>query len=507
MSNFHKSSASVAALTIFMTGTAAFADVSSQDVWDDWKSYMTGFGYTVEGQETASGGDVMVKDVTMSMSMPEGAGDFAIKMPELSFTDNGDGSVSVGIPAVMPMTMKVMNPEAEDVEMGIDYLTDGFTMTVSGDPSDLLYSYAADEVKMSLGKLVVDGTPVELGGAMMSVADIAGTTSMKVGNLRMSEQKMTSGAVTYSLDFTDPTTNASFAMNGQLESMGFVGAGSFPMDMDPSNMAAMLKAGFGFDGGFTYTGGGYTLNAEENGQPINATSSSDGGTLMVAMDEGKLAYSGTSDNMKIMMMGGEIPFPIELTMQQGAFNLLMPVSAGDDQQDFAFGFKMSDFTMSDLIWSLFDPAGQLPRDPATLEIDTAGKVKLLMDILDPEQMDAVDSGEMAPGELNAMTLNSIIVRAAGAELTGNGAFTFDNSDMETFDGIPAPDGAIDLKLMGGNGLLDKLVAMGLLPEEQAMGARMMMGLFAVPGEGEDSLTSKIEVKSNGQVLANGQRLK
>ena len=136
-----------------------------------------------------------------------------------------------------------------------------------------------------------------------------------------------------------------------------------------------------------------------------------------------------------------------------------------------------------------------------------GKAKLLFDLLDPAQMEAVDRGEAMPGELNAVTLNALTVRAAGAELTGEGAFTFDNSDLETFDGMPAPEGSVDLALSGGNGLLDKLVNMGLLPEEQAMGARMMMGLFAVPGAGEDSLTSKIEVKSDGQILANGQRLK
>jgi hypothetical protein len=39
-----------------------------------------------------------------------------------------------------------------------------------------------------------------------------------------------------------------------------------------------------------------------------------------------------------------------------------------------------------------------------------------------------------------------------------------------------------------------------------MGARMMMGLFAVPA-GDDVLTSVIEVNEQGHVLANGQRLK
>lgn len=40
-----------------------------------------------------------------------------------------------------------------------------------------------------------------------------------------------------------------------------------------------------------------------------------------------------------------------------------------------------------------------------------------------------------------------------------------------------------------------------------MGARMMMGMFGTPGEGEDVITSTIEVTEDGQVLANGQRLR
>ncbi|MFK7939844.1 MAG: DUF2125 domain-containing protein [Roseovarius sp.] len=507
MSKIHSTSASIAALSIFMTGTAAFADVSSQDVWDDWKSYMTGFGYTVEGEETTSGADVMVKDVTMSMSMPDGAGDFAIQMPELSFTDNGDGTVSVSIPPVMPMMMTMNAPDAENVEMNIDYITDGFNMTVSGDMNDMLYEYNAVSLSVSLGKLVVDGTPIEVGAAMLSMADVTGSTAMKVGNLRMSDQSLTAGPVKYDLDFVDPDSGASFKMVGNYETMGFNGKGSFPTEMNPDDMAAMLKAGFGFDGGFTYTGGSQTLNAEEGGSPIQGSSSSDSGNLQVAMDEGRLAYSAVSNNMKVMMVGGDIPFPIELALQKGAFNLSMPISKDDGEQDFAFGFEMGDFTMSDMIWGMVDPAQALPRDPATLAIDLTGKAKLLFDIMDPTQMEAVDRGETMPGELNEVTLNALTVRAAGAELTGEGAFTFDNSDLETFDGMPAPDGSVDLALSGGNGLLDKLVGMGLLPEEQAMGARMMMGLFAVPGAGEDSLTSKIEVKSDGQILANGQRLK
>jgi len=62
-------------------------------------------------------------------------------------------------------------------------------------------------------------------------------------------------------------------------------------------------------------------------------------------------------------------------------------------------------------------------------------------------------------------------------------------------------------LTGGNTLLDTLVDMGLVPSEQAMGARMMLGVVARPGDGEDTLVSEIEVNEEGQIFANGQRIK
>ncbi|MCH2250997.1 MAG: DUF2125 domain-containing protein, partial [Cognatishimia sp.] len=77
----------------------------------------------------------------------------------------------------------------------------------------------------------------------------------------------------------------------------------------------------------------------------------------------------------------------------------------------------------------------------------------------------------------------------------------------SFDGFPRPEGAADFRLLGGNQLLDSLISMGLVSEGDAMGARMMMGLFTVAGPGEDELNSRLEVNGEGHVLANGQRLR
>ena len=73
------------------------------------------------------------------------------------------------------------------------------------------------------------------------------------------------------------------------------------------------------------------------------------------------------------------------------------------------------------------------------------------------------------------------------------------------DGVLVDEASmLDLKLVGGNTLMDKLVQMGLLPEDQAMGFRMMLSMFA-NATGEDELSSVLEFKDGG-FFANGQQL-
>jgi hypothetical protein len=221
------------------------------------------------------------------------------------------------------------------------------------------------------------------------------------------------------------------------------------------------------------------------------------------MDKLALAYKGGAKGVEVLLSGAQIPFPeVALRYAETAFDLVMPLSKADAPQDFRMGVTLRDLTVSDEIWAMVDPMANLPRDPATLVIDARGKATLTSDIMDEA---AMNSG-LPPGQLESFDLPALQLKIAGAELTGNGALTFDNTDLTSFDGMPAPTGTVTLNLTGGNTLLDKLVAMGMIPEDQAMGARMMMGMFARPGNGPDTLTSTLEFKDKG-FFANGMRLK
>lgn len=497
------------AFATLMTSTSAFADVNAQEVWGDWKSYMSGFGYEVMGSESTSGDTLNVKDVKMSFALPEDEGTISITFGELSFTNRGDGTVAIGLPASMPLVVEVMPRGDEPAVMNFDYNNTGFTMIVSGDPTNMTYTYSAAEIALKLAKLVVEGETIPVGAAEISVKDVSGNSKMKIGNLREVTQVLNSGGVTYNIDFANPdNANEFFKFNGMMSKLMFEGGGSYPTGgFDVQNMDAMMKAGFAADGKFSYEGGNANFQFVDGRDNVQGTSQTTAGSAVVSMSSEGIKYDVSSQGLKVNFAGGDIPFPVDMQMANSGFKLIMPVSKSDQAQDFALGVTLGDFTMSEQIWGMIDPTGKLPHDPATVAFDVSGKAKLAFDLMDPEQMEKVERGEIGlPGEIESVDINNLEVTAAGASLTGNGNFVIDFAKAMMSQGMQGVDGALNLRLAGSNALMDKLVAMGLVPEDQVMGARMMMGMFAVP-DGEDVLVSKIELKKDGQILANGQRIK
>lgn len=504
--NFARGGAAAAILVVSAQG--ALADLSAQDVWADWKAYLTSTGYTVSGTEAVSGNTLTISDVSMVMPIPDEDGSGTVSFPEIQFVENGDGTVNVLLPGEFPMGFE-FSGDGESFAGKLIYAHDGAPMKVSGDAGSMSYDYSSSKVTLTLDGLTADGEAVPEGAAKAQIIlnEVATRTDMKIDGARSYDQSLTASSLSYDMGFNDPESKASGSFKGALQGLNFSGTGIVPASLDGSDMAALLEAGFAFDGTFTFDGGNGAVSGVEGSENFAMESSSQGGSITVAMDKQHLTYDLSQTGTNVSITGSEIPFPLALSMAETGFKMMMPLAKSEEEQDFALGVTLRDFAVPDMLWGMFDPTGQLPHDPATVVLDLAGKGKVLFDLFDPEAMQSVDAGDEQPGELNALTVKQLQVSAAGAELTGTGDFTFNNDDLVSFDGMPAPSGEANLKLTGANALIDKLIQMGLLSDSDAMGARMMMGMLAVPGEGEDTLTSKIEISEDGQIHANGQRIK
>lgn len=499
------------AAPMVLLSQAAFADLTPQDVWGDWQQYMQGMGYQISATEAESGGNLTVSKIDLSFEMPDDAGTMGMALGTILFNQNRDGSVAIVMPDDLPITLTGIEGGngPGKMSMSMNYSQTGQSLIASGDPTNITYDYNAATIALVLNQLQVgpDSFGQENARINMTGTGVSSSTTMTIGETRGYVQTGGIQALTYDIYIDNPEEVAKVGLKGSVSGVAFNGAGTIPLSIpNTGDMAAMMAAGFDVEGDFTYGAGATEMDVKDevNGNFAMATSSQ-GGALGVKMGADGLAYTGSQNNLAMTVNAANLPFPVEINMARGGFNLAMPVTKSDDPQDFAFGITLDQFTMSDMIWSIFDPAGQLPRDPATVIVDLAGKAKLLVDYMNPEA--AAQMAGTQPAEMQSLTLNSLILDAAGARMTGSGAATFDGDGPAMVPGLGNPVGSIDLTLDGGNALVDKLVAMGLLPQEQAMGARMMMGLFAVPGDGPDSLKSKMEMTKDGQILANGQRIR
>lgn len=501
--------ASGTAILCAFAAQGAYAEVTAKGVWEDWQAYLGGMGYEVSGTESATSGGLTISDLTMRMVLPEDQGDISLSMPELTLTENGDGTVSVEWPDSFPYSLSITPEDDVAVSAEVTVTSRDAGMVVSGATDDMTYDYGADGFAIELTSLDVQGEDIPDGALklLVDMGRVAGKSRMQVGEHRTISQSMTADTLTYDIAFDDPDGGGNVKMKGGMTGLVFDGTGTVPKEFDAANYQSMMDAGFEFSGGFTYAAGNSDVQTVGTGEDFSLQSSSQGGDFRIGMDASRLLYDIAQRGVQIAMSGQEIPFPIELAMAAAGLKIEVPIQKDDAPQPFGLAVNLTDFTMSDMIWSMFDPAGALPRDPATVRLDADGTATVAVNFLDPAVAETLDATGAAPGELNSLNVRELVVSLVGASLTGDGAFEFDNSDLVSYGGMPAPSGTANLQLVGANTLIDKLVAMGFVQESDAMGARMMMGMLAIPGSEPDTLNSTIEFTRDGQILANGQRIK
>ena len=495
--------AAVAAVTVSMSGQA-FAEVSALDVWNSWKSYaeMTGQNITVGSQET-DGGALILRNVTMAADLPDGS--FSSTMELLEFRERGDGTVAVTMSPDLPLSVTANPADGGAMDLAMILRQTGMSIIASGDPNDISFDFLAARLDFTIDKLIVDGTDIDP-TVKLALDDVDGKYRLTKGERKEYKSEFRAGKLAYDIAVKDPEKGGTFTANGEMTDFATQSLASIAAAFDMASPTAMFDGSANVEARFSTGPSHASVRIVDRKDDVSINTRADSNALNISLIDGTMDYGGSATGIRYELKSPKIPFPeVSLELADLGFRFAMPMRKTDEPQDFGFLARLGGLKISDMIWSMLDPQQVMPRDPATIELDVSGKMKWLVEISDPAQ--AKEFKGKNPAELYDLNINSIILSAAGAEITGNGGFTFDNGDMTTFKGMPAPTGALDLRIVGANGLIDRLIQMGMLPDDKAMGFRMMLGLFARPADGEDTMTSTIEVKGDGSVFANGQQLK
>lgn len=361
------------------------------------------------------------------------------------------------------------------------------------------------------------------------------------------------------------------AFTGSIDAIKGSGQAAIPKGGDIANdINAGLKAGLAMGGTMSAGAGQFNFDyagKDEAGTDQTAKGSGkfDGFDLTANMSANGLSYQGGSDASSFEMTASDLPFPFSYSVANTTFDLQMPVMKSDTPAPFKFAYSLGGLTIADGVWDLFDGAKVLPRDPASVDIDVTGLAKVTMDLFDLANMKAMEEAadaqtdtadaaatdapanvdeapaetdaaatdtaaadtdaaaaagevDMAAGDATAeepapemsqpfepteITINKFAIDAVGAKVDVSGALTVPEGGT-----LDAPVGKLNARLEGVNGLIDKAVQMGFVPEDQVAGIRMMLAMFtkAAP-EGGDALVGEYEFKEGGQVFANGQQVK
>lgn len=489
---------SVAAL---MSGSAAWADVTAQQVWEDWKANLTmaGEGGVTIGSEATVDGVLTVTDLAFDVTSEDTS--IVGTLPWIAFTEEGDGTVSVTMAEEYPITISVPNEDGTTAVIDLALRHSSLTILVSGTPEELTYDMQAKRYSIDLDS-INDGTMDIAATASLGLNNLLGTYTVMTSDMRALAYQIGAGSIDLTANVTNPDDGSVFDLTGNVAD--FASDVSMVMPL-PENTTpdTMIQDGLASEGGYTFGATEYAFALTGSMNDANGTATAAGGSFDYAVSQDRFAYSSAVNAIAVNASSPMMPFPVTVSLGDYGLDFMMPLSRTDTPADFALGINLSQLSVNDEIWAMVDPGAVLPRDPATVLLDLTGTATLFYDLADPAQAEGMAMAA-APGELNSVSLNALDISFGGAQITGAGAFTFDNTDTTTIPGVPLPEGKLDVGINGANGLMDKLVQMGLLPGDQVTMARMMMGMFAVPA-GDDQLTSTIEV-TGGKITANGQPL-
>lgn len=485
---------------VFLMGSTATFALTADQVWQSWKDAATLAGLEVKAAtENNDGGVLTLNGVTVAP-----AGVPGISISDMVLTEVADGSVEIVPGADINLDLSGETKGTSKV------VHEGLTIVARDADGGVAYDFTADKLDVvydtTYPGMSFDGTaaPEVKSAGTVGFANMTGSYSDTPGTNRIFGLSIVADTLAYSTSLDDPSLELKQATTSATQGieLGFTFALpttiSLASIMEPKDFGTALQEGLSVS--FTSKQGtsAGTMNQESPYFAMNMAINAGAGEAAGSFDKNAFKINSTGESIDIEGSSAMLPSPVKVTSGPIELAINSPIMSADTSADFGFLMKLSQLSINEEAWAMFDPTGAFPRDAADLAIDVSGKTK--MDVIAMMQADETGGMPVMPAPDN-LDITELTLKVAGAALAGTGAFTFDNSM-----GMPMPLGEANVSVTGANALIDGLIATGLMAEEDAMGARMMMGAFMSPGAGPDELTSKIEAKAGFEIYVNGQRV-
>lgn len=489
----------------------AHADLTPQEVWEDFKALSESMGVAPEGEENRVGDDLVITNLTFEMQMDMGPASTTSTsvIPELIFKALPGGKVEMLYAGPMTTITNMPENSAFDLpgyEQRATMTIEGATIA-EGDPGAITYLLDDVTVKMLSEAVVVDGFTLQP-GIDMQMGPLTGSYSTTQDeSIIKADFDVTGESLVYK---TLPFEAEGAAIDVALQADDIALKGKLAAPVGESSEVDFLELLQNMDFDLSYGLGNTQFDiAAENAEtgPMRIQAVTEKSELHAQIVEGALTYGVSADALTLGVQGMMVPGGgAEFSLDRYETSIGFPITAASEPVPAQLNIALENLVLPEIAWMMFDPAGQLPRDPATFKLDLGGTMTSEIGLFDFDKLVGLEPGAPAPFDMKTAELSELFLSIAGAQIKGDGSGTFVDGPAAVPGGIPAFAGKISLELTGITGLIDTLSSTGLLPAEQAMGAQMMLGLLARPGSAPNVLVSEIEIDEAGKITANGAPL-
>lgn len=537
---------------VFVAGPA-LADLTAEDVLADQLNLLSGYGVlemeTLDTTVTSQG--LSVKGFRGTYRDKEEDVDVTVTYGGVELVEQGDGSVRVVYPEQYPISVASNVDEGPDKVtvtlelLDVDHVVSGGRDNLQHDVDagriafarldgvpeedlqDLNFAFVVENLDSTLRfadedaaqrdlRFVIGAMQLAISGNLETEATDDSTTELEVLDVAISLTNAEGAIGHVDGDVPRHQMDTRFAQLDWKQMMSVENDGDIDFELVATDVGLSydialsiealedsfvdaLNSGQYGRGQMHYGASETTMNMELPDGSFQMISNSGVAEAAFSLSSTGFALSTSAADLEFEILGPDNPaLPFSTAGYEArsvGYGFSMPMLESDQPQPFGFDMSLTGLTVSETLWDLFDPGQRIPRDPIDLTIDLSGTTVVTEDPFTAED-------GVVPFANTEASLNVLRLAAAGAVLTGEGSI-IDKSTPEKPSGV----GKLSAMLIGGNTLLDTLVDMGLVDTNQAMAARMMLGVVARPGDGPDTLVSKIEVNEDGHIFANGQRIK
>ncbi len=472
---------------------SAEAQVTAEEVWQNWQGFAEATGQSyAPGTIQRGDGTLTLRDIRVTTSSPGASIQGSID--EITFRERGDGTVAITASPEYGLSVETIQPGGDTITQQVTVIHDRLDLVASGQPDAINYDFTAVRITLRAeGPTSLDaGSDLQM---EISANDISGQYGVNTGTTPTLTTDLKARTLALTLDATESGSDVAL----ELSANDFVAAGESAAGFlaDPAGLATL---GQGTDTTISYADLRLSIEAGSPGATQTFGTSAETGSVSIRVGDDGIGYGFETTGLTFALSGDGVPLPqISARLASASAEVQGPVLVSDTPDAFVLRIGLDQLELGELIWSSFDPDGLLSRDPARLNLDISGELNWLADIREMGQQ-----SDQPPAALHALQVSDLSLSAGGAELTGSGAFTFDNTDLETFRGMPAPDGSFELQATGANALIDTLITLGLIPAAEAAVARIVAAPFLEAGDGPDTLRTRIEISPEGGIRANGR---